>query len=81
MRTRSATTQVAPAVSPAQELDDKRGTAGVSAVAVQPDPYRREARALWKQHDHADNFTHSSFLSSLVVNAQLTRRSYWQASL
>lgn len=43
-----------------------------------PDPYRKKARALWQRQSHADNFTDGAFLSALVVNAQLTRRSYWQ---
>lgn len=43
-----------------------------------PDPYRKRARALWQRQSHADNFTDGAFLSALVVNAQLTRRSYWQ---
>lgn len=42
------------------------------------DPWRRKQRLLWRRHSHPDNYTDDSFLSALVINAEVKRRNYWQ---
>ena len=38
-------------------------------------------KVLWKQQSFSDNYTDSSFLRSLEVNAQVTDRDYWKLVL
>lgn len=79
MRTRNTTaSQISPQLH-TDEIETKGNEKSVNPLDnLPPDPYRRETRALWRQQPHADNYTDSTFLSALVVNAELTRRSYWQ---
>ena len=42
---------------------------------------QRWEKVLWKQQSFPDNYTDSSFLRSLEVNAQVTDRDYWKLVL
>ena len=44
-------------------------------------PQRGEwSRVLWQEHSCEDSHTDDTFLGSLVLNAQVTERSYWRVA-